>query len=162
MLSGTVYAGDDVTLATQAGAFSSSNVGTGISVTAADILGGATAGNYALIQPTDLVADITTAISSGSLIAAQKISTQLASNVFSPSYSQPQSFAISPPITTGQVASSDANAEGEANSPSDTKANVEMMIGGTGPTLKIENGGIRLPANIASAQSEIIQEKSDK
>ena len=53
-----VFAGDAVTL-TQAGSFASRDVGTGITVTAADTLGGAAAANYLLTQPTGLTASIT-------------------------------------------------------------------------------------------------------
>ena len=53
-----VFAGDAVTL-TQAGSFASRDVGTGITVTAADTLGGAAASNYLLTQPTGLTASIT-------------------------------------------------------------------------------------------------------
>jgi hypothetical protein len=56
-----VFTGDTVTL-TQAGSFASPNVGNGIGVTASDVLGGTGAGNYRLIQPTGLVADITPAM----------------------------------------------------------------------------------------------------
>ncbi|MES1981690.1 MAG: YDG domain-containing protein [Pseudomonadota bacterium] len=53
-----VISGDTVTL-TQAGIFTSKNVGTGIAVTGADTLGGASASNYSVIQPTGLTANIT-------------------------------------------------------------------------------------------------------
>jgi hypothetical protein len=46
---------------TQAGSFASKDVGSGIAVTAADILGGAGASNYTLTQPTGLAANITPA-----------------------------------------------------------------------------------------------------
>jgi outer membrane protein OmpA-like peptidoglycan-associated protein len=138
-LSGTVYTGDSVTLATEAGNFTSPNAGTGISVTGADVLGGSSAGNYTLIQPTGLVADITSALLSN----AQAGATQLISTVLSPSYAQPQSIAILPTLTITQVTSSDA--EGVTDSPSGTKANEQRMSGETGATLKIENGGIKLP-----------------
>ncbi len=55
---GGVIAGDTVTL-TEAGTFSSKNVGTGIAVTTADSIGGASASNYTLTQPTGLTANIT-------------------------------------------------------------------------------------------------------
>nr|WP_256701715.1 YDG domain-containing protein [Burkholderia sp. SRS-W-2-2016] len=55
-----VIGSDSVTL-TQSGTFASKNVGTGISVTAADSLGGSGAGNYVLSQPTELSANITPA-----------------------------------------------------------------------------------------------------
>jgi hypothetical protein len=48
----------NVTL-TQAGTFSQINVGTNLAVTAANVLGGSAAGNYSLIQPTNLSASIT-------------------------------------------------------------------------------------------------------
>jgi filamentous hemagglutinin family protein len=54
-----VLSGDTVTLATQTGTFASANAGTGIAITAADTLGGASAGNYTLTQPTGLTANIT-------------------------------------------------------------------------------------------------------
>jgi len=53
-----VFSGDTVTLG-QAGSFASRDVGTGISVTAADTLGGTSASNYILAQPTGLIANIT-------------------------------------------------------------------------------------------------------
>jgi hypothetical protein len=53
-----VFSPDQVTL-TQAGTFGSKNVGTAIPVTAGDTLGGASAPNYALTQPTGLSANIT-------------------------------------------------------------------------------------------------------
>jgi endonuclease YncB( thermonuclease family) len=46
---------------TQAGSFASKNVGTGITVTAADSIGGTNAGNYTLVEPTGLKANITPA-----------------------------------------------------------------------------------------------------
>jgi phosphotransferase system IIA component len=55
-----LYGADAVTL-TQAGAFASKNAGTGIAVTATDSLGGASAGDYLLIEPTRLLGDITPA-----------------------------------------------------------------------------------------------------
>jgi hypothetical protein len=42
---------------TQAGTFSQINVGTNLAVTAANVLGGSAAGNYSLIQPTNLSLD---------------------------------------------------------------------------------------------------------
>jgi len=41
--------------------FASKNAGTAVAVTTADSLGGAGAGNYVLIQPSGIVADITPA-----------------------------------------------------------------------------------------------------
>ena len=59
MLSGIV--GSDVLTLTQAGAFVSPNAGSGVAVTAADSLSGGSAGNYTLLQPTGLTANITQA-----------------------------------------------------------------------------------------------------
>ena len=71
-LVGTVL-GDVLTL-TQAGTFASKNVGTGIAVTAADVLGGAAAGNYTLTQPTPLTANITgKALTVGGITASNKV-----------------------------------------------------------------------------------------
>jgi len=52
-----VISGDTVTLS-QAGTFALVNAGTGIAVIASDSLGGASASNYTLTQPTGLTADI--------------------------------------------------------------------------------------------------------
>ncbi len=58
-LSGVI--GSDSVALTQAGAFASANAGTGVAVTASDALNGSGAGNYTLVQPTGLSADITPA-----------------------------------------------------------------------------------------------------
>ncbi len=50
---------DTVTLATQTGTFAQSIVGSNITVTVADTLGGANAGNYYIVQPTGLTGNIT-------------------------------------------------------------------------------------------------------
>ncbi|WP_211467872.1 YDG domain-containing protein [Collimonas silvisoli] len=55
-----VIGSDAVTLA-QSGTFASPNAGTGIAVTAADTLGGSAAGNYTVVAPTGLTANITPA-----------------------------------------------------------------------------------------------------
>ena len=53
-----VFGADVVTISTT-GTFASATVGTGISVTSTQILGGAAAGNYTLTQPTGLTGNIT-------------------------------------------------------------------------------------------------------
>ena len=53
--------GSDAVTLNQAGTFASVNVGSGIAVTAADSLSGAAAGNYTLVQPSGLAANITPA-----------------------------------------------------------------------------------------------------
>jgi hypothetical protein len=57
-----VAAGDTgLVVLTDAGNFASQNVGTGLRVAAAETLSGAGAGNYVLVQPTGLIANITPA-----------------------------------------------------------------------------------------------------
>ena len=58
-LSGVI--GSDTVTLTQSGSFASKDVGTGVSVSTADTLGGAGAGNYVLTQPIGVTADITPA-----------------------------------------------------------------------------------------------------
>ena len=55
-----VYSGDTVSL-NQTGVFTSKNVGAAVAVTAQDTIGGASASNYVLTQPTGLAANITPA-----------------------------------------------------------------------------------------------------
>src|SRR6202042_660064 len=59
-LSGVVFGSDTVTLA-ESGSFISKNVANNISVTATDALSGASAGNYPLVEPLGLTANITPA-----------------------------------------------------------------------------------------------------
>lgn len=69
-----VFAGDTVTLS-QAGLFASANVANAIAVTATNTLGGASAGNYSLVQPVGLSANITpkSLTVGGSSVAANKV-----------------------------------------------------------------------------------------
>ncbi|MFG6430456.1 YDG domain-containing protein [Roseateles sp. LYH14W] len=61
----------DTVMLTQAGSFADKNAGTSKVVTAADFLGGADAGNYALTQPTNLTGSVTpkTITVSGTVVA---------------------------------------------------------------------------------------------
>lgn len=71
-LSGVV-SGDTVKL-TQSGVFAAKNAGTGIAVTATDSLGGASAGNYSLVEPSTLTASITRKqLKVGATVAANKV-----------------------------------------------------------------------------------------
>jgi len=65
--------GSDAVTLTQAGSFASKNTGTDIAVTAADVVGGASAGDYTLIDPTGLAANITPAplTVSGTLVGSK-------------------------------------------------------------------------------------------
>ncbi|NRT55254.1 YDG domain-containing protein [Sphaerotilus uruguayifluvii] len=66
--------GSDVVTLTQAGSFADRNAGSGKAVTASDSLGGVDAGNYTLVQPTGLVADITPkAVTLGGASAADRV-----------------------------------------------------------------------------------------
>jgi filamentous hemagglutinin family protein len=68
-----VYSGDSVSL-TQAGDFSSKNVGTSISIVASNSLSGTDASNYSITQPTSLTANITKAtLSVSGLTAVDKV-----------------------------------------------------------------------------------------
>jgi hypothetical protein len=190
VLSGTVYSGDDVTLATQAGSFASGNVGLGIAVTASDALGGASAGNYTLIEPTGLEGNIVSVSVPPAVISltgpSLLIATQPFSIQFSPSVASNQvtssdataNDASSPggtgstastgfgpgmrniQVSGSDVAASDASSSGGTGSASSSEVNVKMTIGDMGPTLKIENGGIKLPDNIVSVQLEKHKAKS--
>lgn len=68
-----VIGSDNVTL-TQVGNFTTSNAGTAIAVTTSNTLGGAAAGNYVLIQPTGLTANIAPApVTISGLVANNKV-----------------------------------------------------------------------------------------
>ena len=68
-----IYSGDSVSL-TQAGDFSSKNVGTSISIVASNSLSGTDASNYSITQPTSLTANITKAtLSVSGLTAVDKV-----------------------------------------------------------------------------------------
>jgi len=67
-----VIPGDTLTL-NQSGYFAMKNVGTNIAVTATDTLGGAAAGNYTLIEPTGLTANITPKTIKATATGANKV-----------------------------------------------------------------------------------------
>jgi filamentous hemagglutinin family protein len=115
--------GDSLAL-NQSGMFASSGPGTGIAVTATDSLSGANAGDYSLVQPTGLTASILAADGAGSsdLLAAVNARTQIVENFIYPQWG-----------ATPQV------------------IDVSMTISAYG-TLKIEGGGLRLPANALVGQ----------
>ncbi|HSY27001.1 MAG TPA: YDG domain-containing protein, partial [Burkholderiaceae bacterium] len=76
-LSGLIPTDSGNLVLTQAGNFASSNVGNGISITASDSISGTAAGNYTLIEPTGLFANIV-----GATIVTQTTPTILASNSY--------------------------------------------------------------------------------
>jgi hypothetical protein len=133
--------GDSVSL-NQSGLFASADVGTGIPVTATDSLSGASASDYSIVEPTGLRGSIlpaagTTAGASDLLLAALNARTQIVEN-----FIYPQLFA-SPQVIDASTTISDAVATGSQR---DTAINVSMNIGANG-TLKIEQGGLRLPGD---------------
>jgi filamentous hemagglutinin family protein len=165
-LSGVVP-GDSVSLI-QAGNFASASVGSGIAVTAADSLGGPSALDYSIIQPSGLHGTISPATTgntpgtpggsgtsgeSGSpLLAAYYASAQVDANFVAPQWgATPQVVDASPSIdvveTASEPTSTDAGDDQTSSSSSTAGGvviNVAMKIGATG-TLKIVSGGLRLP-----------------
>jgi hypothetical protein len=143
-----VIGGDSVAL-NQSGMFASSAAGTGIPVTATDSLSGASAGDYSIVQPTGLTGSILAAPGSASdlLLAALNARTQIVANFIYPQFgANPQVINASPTIAVLAPSAEDAS-DGANGSHKATAVNVSMKIGANG-TLKIENGGLRLPSNL--------------
>jgi hypothetical protein len=140
----------------QSGTFASAGVGTGIAVTATDTLSGASSGNYRIAEPAGLTGSILpeagpSAGSSEAVLAALNASTQVVESFIYPQLgANPQAIDASPTIavlstaadTFADGASADASGSHQA-----IAVNVSMKIGANG-TLKIENGGLRLPSNL--------------
>jgi filamentous hemagglutinin family protein len=153
MLSGIV-AGDSVTL-TQSGSFLSANPGSNIAVTATDSLGGASAGDYLIVQPTGLSGTIAPAITASvadsriraALNARSELETDFASSSTGPQQQRVIPSSSIEPIDGALLISAPGEAvAGNSKSGADKSlaVNVSMKIGATG-SLKIENGGLRLP-----------------
>jgi hypothetical protein len=156
-LSGVIR-GDTVTLI-QAGNFASAGVGSGIAVIAADTLAGPSALDYSIIEPSGLTGTISPAASSNAagtssslLLAAYYASAQIDANSFAPRWgATPQVIDASSSIdvveTASEPASTDAGVDQDSTSSSTgggVVINVAMKIGAIG-TLRVENGGLRLP-----------------
>jgi hypothetical protein len=146
-----VVSGDTVSL-NQSGLFASTSAGTGIAVTATDTLSGANADDYSIAEPTGLTGSILPAASppngpSGLVLAALNARTQIVENFIYPQLgANPQ--VINPSSTIAVLATTaDGASEGTTGSQQAVAVNVSMKIGATG-TLKIENGGLRLPSNL--------------
>jgi hypothetical protein len=152
-----LVAGDTVTL-NQSGLFASANVGSNIAVTATDSLSGASAGDYSIVEPTGLSASILPASSppgggsgppAGSnalLLDAFHARAQIVANFIYPQFgANPQVINASPTIVLAGVA--EQGSDGASGYQQATTVNVSMRIGANG-TLKIENGGLRLPSNL--------------
>ncbi len=144
-----VLSGDSVTLS-QAGTFASSRAGNHIAVTADDTLGGSSASDYSITEPTGLSASITPpfippaapTVPGAPLEAAENIITQLLANLSYPQLGEaPQLIEVSPTIDVIETSASTPI----DSSPEQTVAeNVSIRTRGTA-TLRIENGGVRLP-----------------
>jgi hypothetical protein len=146
-----VVGGDTVTL-NQSGVFASASAGNGIAVTATDSLRGPSAGDYSLLEPTGLTGSILSASppggSSGLGLDALNAETQVVENFIYPQLgANPQAIDASPTIAVLDTSADDASAD-RTGSQKPIAVNVSMKIGANG-TLKIENGGLRLPRNLA-------------
>jgi large exoprotein involved in heme utilization and adhesion len=156
-----VVSGDAVTL-NQSGTFASTSAGTGIAVTATDSLAGADASDYRIVEPTGLSGTILPAPvkpgGSGSAggansvdLIAENARTQIVENFLYPQFgATPQVINAASTIALLPAVAEDADvgAGGDASGTHQAIAvNVSMKIGATG-TLKIENGGLRLPGNL--------------
>jgi hypothetical protein len=151
-----VIGGDSVNL-NQSGMFASSGAGTGIAVTATDSISGASAGDYSIVEPTGLKGTIlpaTTGTPAGSndlLLAALNARTQIVENFIYPQWgAEPQ--IINPSTTIAAVGTqADGSSAAATGSQQAIVINVSMTIGANG-TLKIEQGGLRLPGTAAVGQ----------
>jgi filamentous hemagglutinin family protein len=146
-----VVSGDTVSL-NQSGLFASTSAGTGIAVTATDTLSGASADDYSIAEPTGLTGSILPAPSppngsSDLVLAALNARTQIVENFVYPQLgANPQVINPSPTIAVFATDADGASAEASGSHQA-IAVNVSMKIGATG-TLKIENGGLRLPSNL--------------
>jgi hypothetical protein len=149
-----VVSGDMVTL-NQSGIFASTNIGTGIAITATDSLTGAGAGDYSVVQPTGLSGSIVPAsiMSAGSndlVLDALNARTQVVENLIYPQLGAITQVIVASPTIALLAASADGGTTappGGYGGYGQPALEVSMKIGGTG-TLKIENGGLRLPGNL--------------
>jgi hypothetical protein len=158
-----VIGGDSVAL-NQSGVFASAGVGTGIPVTATDSLSGASAGDYSIVEPTGLRGSILPAspgtptptpapapVSSSALVpaAALNASTQIVENFIYPQWgAEPQVINPSTTIAAVGAPADELNADATGSQPT-IAINVSMTIGANG-TLKIKDGGLRLPGDASA------------
>jgi filamentous hemagglutinin family protein len=147
-----LVAGDSVTL-NQSGLFASANVGSSIAITATDSLSGSSAGDYSIVQPTGLSGSILPAgtpsgpgVASDLVLEAFHARAQIVANLIYPQLgANPQVINAAPTIVLASAAGQ--GSDGASGSQQATTVNVSMKIGANG-TLKIENGGLRLPSNL--------------
>nr|WP_254257901.1 YDG domain-containing protein [Methylobacter tundripaludum] len=152
--------GDEVSMdSAGSGVFADANVGTDKAVTVSDFtLKGTDAGNYNVVQPAGLTATITAAPSttdSGrppepvrnvtSQLTATLVSTTTSNQPVSygqSSFNKEMSGSAQPPVNNESQGSGQDG--GEQSSPSQS-GNTTMTIGDNGSTLKVVNGGVKLP-----------------
>jgi hypothetical protein len=121
--------GDSVTLV-QAGSFANAGPGADIPVTAMDSIGGASAGDYTLVEPSGLSGTITAktapapTVSAADLLLAAYARAQLIESFVTPQFGVTTLFGVTPEMAPPAV-------------PATT---------GAGPSLRIVDGGLRLPA----------------
>ena len=134
------------------GVFVDPNVGTAKTVIAsAYSISGADAGNYSVVQPTGIKADVTPALQD----PVGNVTTELASTVFTPSAeTRPDALHLLPTITVFQSSNANSVAANDTTSSagrSGTVVNTLITIGnGMGPSLQIVTGGMRLPTGMVN------------
>jgi filamentous hemagglutinin family protein len=150
---------------TGSGTFADASVGTSKAVTVSGFtLGGTDAGNYTVVQPTGVTADITVSIAPAPVL---NVTTQLQTNILMPQAgAQADTVNLSSTITVtdggntgGQGGSSSASSSTSSSSSSSssdngTAPNIAMNIGSNGPALQIMSGGVRLPNNMLNEDNE--------
>jgi glyoxylate utilization-related uncharacterized protein len=155
-----VLSGDTVTL-TQTGTFTSKNVGTAIAVNANDALGGASAANYQLTQPTGLTADITQATLSASIIGTPtKVYDATTTATLSSSNYNLTGFVSGEGATVGQTAGTynsanvlTANTVSTTLAPSDFTANTGTSLSNYILPTSASGAGTITPAGYSAGAS---------
>ncbi|MDP1774919.1 MAG: YDG domain-containing protein, partial [Methylobacter sp.] len=164
-----VALGNDVVIAGGgSGLFDDAHVGTGKAVAVSGFtLSGTDAGNYSVLQPTGLMADITAAPSTPvpeptpvtAPLSSQEsrrppepvrnVTSQLTANLTSPlGNNQPGTPGQSSFTKNTQESGQDSGDKPSSPNPSKELAvNTTMKIGDNGPTVKIVDGGVKFPGN---------------
>ena len=147
------FGSDVVTVGgTGSGAFADSSIGAGKAVTVSGFaFGGTDAGNYTIVQPTGVTADITAfAAPPPAATPVSGVLTQQLPNILSPQMGgQSSTLGMSPTIT---VTGTGAAAGAESGADEGATVDVTLSRDGTGPSLHIANGGVRLPRNMLSSK----------
>jgi hypothetical protein len=164
-----VALGNDVVIAGGgSGLFDDAHVGTGKAVAVSGFtLSGTDAGNYSVLQPTGLMADITAAPSTPvpepTPVTAppssqesrrppepvRNVTSQLTANL-SPPFGNNQAGTPGQSSFTKNTQESRQDSGDKPSSPNPSKelaVNTTMKIGDNGPTVKIVDGGVKFPGN---------------